>query len=1144
MFRTVTKQPDFPQLERDALHFWKVRDIFRKQRARLAGRPRWSFLDGPITANNPMGVHHAWGRAYKDVFQRYNAMLGHDQRFQNGFDCQGLWVEVEVEKALGLKTKKDIPAYGIDRFIRDCKERVLTFAARQTEQSIRLGNWMEWDDPKMLLALRDALHEGRDSITVTTASGRTVTDHPERIVARLGSPEYGGSYFTFSDENNYSIWSFLKKCYEEGFIYRGHDVIPWCIRCGSGLSQMEVAEGRRIISHTAVFVRFPVVGQDKTALLVWTTTPWTLTSNVALAVNPKLTYLKVRHGDWVYYLGKGNFEGQRVQDLQVEGQRDVHKLRSLRDLLKTKEAPEVIGEVAGASLVGLRFQGPFDDLPAQHAPGGVFAFGPTGGGQTAVECHRVIPWDEVSEAEGTGIVHIAPGCGAEDQALGKEHGLVAIAPLGESGEFVPGFGEFTGQNVLGVADAVVKHLRAHDRLVARESYPHVYPQCWRCKTELVFRPVDEWFIRMDWRNRIQRVVPTVRWIPPDGEDRELDWLANMGDWMISKKRFWGLALPIWVCDSCQHFTVIGSREELKEKATAGWDVFDGHTPHRLAIDAVKIACERCGGVASRVEDVGTPWLDAGIVPFSTLRYRTDPEYWEKWFPADFIVECFPGQFRNWFYALLAMSALLDGRAPFKTLMGYALVRDARGEEMHKSRGNAIDFDEAAEVMGAEVMRYLFARQRPTQNLNFPDVRPASDAKATLDGEARRKLGTLWNCYNFFVTYALADDWRPVRPAPAARPAELDRWVLSRLQRFIATARDALDNYAPYRLVEGFEDFSEDLSNWYLRRSRRRFWRAESDEDKEAAYQTLYRVLVTVTRVIAPVLPFLSEEMYQNLVPGVDPEAPESVHLTSYPEVDEALVDPRLEESIGTVLRLKNLALGLRMRAKVKIRQPLGTLVVKPRDAREREVLQDPSYREQVLEETNIKSLRLIGEKQEVASLAVEPNLKALGPKFGRHLNAVLGKLKSADPAAVATALRTTGGFEVAADSEPAMLGPEDVRVYWKTPDHLAAAEDQGTFVALDTTITTALRDEGIARDFNRHVQEYRRDLGLAVSDRIVVRYAAGPGVRDAIAANVGYLRGELLADRIEPVEAPGDGLRFKLDGSEVVVSVAPVTRGR
>jgi isoleucyl-tRNA synthetase len=1116
-------------MERELLRFWEENRTFDKLRAQTASSPRWSFLDGPITANNPMGVHHAWGRSLKDMYQRYHAMNGQQLRYQNGFDCQGLWVEVEVEKSLGIKTKREIRDYGIEKFVRACKERVLTYAARQTEQSIRLGYWCDWDDPKTLIALRDALADGDKVVTVKLASGKTETARASEIIRKLGSAEYGGSYFTFSDENNYTIWGFLKKCHSEGFIYRGHDVMPWCGRCGTGLSQMEVAEGRRITTHTSVFVRFPVKGQEKTALLVWTTTPWTLTSNVAVAVNPEMTYLKVRHGDWTYYIAKANFERDRLQDLQVEGKHETHKLPSIRTILKGSSTIEVLEELPGKDLIGLAYIGPFDELPAQNAPGGVFPYGDTGGGKSAAESHRVIGWSEISEAEGTGLVHIAPGCGAEDQQLGRDNNLPFIAPLDESSVFQDGFGQFIGKNANEVADDVIAALKAKGLLVAREKYPHVYPHCWRCKSELVFRPVDEWFIRMDWRDRIERSVPTIQWIPPEGEARELDWLRNMGDWMISKKRFWGLALPIWVCGECSEFMVIGSREELKEKAVEGWDVFEGQSPHRPYIDAVKVRCEKCGAIASRVEDVGNPWLDAGIVPFSTMRYSTDRAYWEKWFPADLVLESFPGQFRNWFYSLLAMSAMIDGRAPFKALLGHALVRDARGEEMHKSKGNSIAFDEAAEALGAEVMRYIYAEQKTAQNLNFPDLHPAGNVGQTIDGEARRKLLTFWNCYSFFVSNARSDGWKPGTEVPVTN--QLDRWVLSRLQRLVEAARGAFDNYEHYRLIESFQVFDEEFSNWYLRRSRRRFWRSEPD-----AYQTLYQVLTTVVRVMAPALPFLMEDIYQNLVRAVSPSAPESVHLTRYPQVETALIDEALEQNIDTLIRIKNLALNLRTQSKAKIRQPLSTLYVRPKDAAERKVLEKPEYVSQILEEANIKNLALIVDEAELVRVRLKPDSKKIGPRAGKHLKAIAQALEQADPKVALSGQP----YAVQIEGQPFELAPEEMIVFFEGPERLKALLEQGTFIALDTTLTPELLQEGLARDFNRLVQEQRKTLNLDISDRIAVSYFAPPRIADAIATHADYLRNELLAEKLEPTATPNGGAKLALSGEEIWVQITPV----
>jgi isoleucyl-tRNA synthetase len=622
------------------------------------------------------------------------------------------------------------------------------------------------------------------------------------------------------------------------------------------------------------------------------------------------------------------------------------------------------------------------------------------------------------------------------------------------------------------------------------------------------------------------VVPAIKWIPPEGEARELDWLRNMSDWMISKKRFWGLALPIWVCGACEHFMVIGSREELKTKAVEGWDVFEGNSPHRPHVDAIKIKCEKCGGIASRIEDVGNPWLDAGIVPFSTMRFITDRAYWEKWFPADLVLESFPGQFRNWFYSMLAMSAMIDGGAPFKALLGHALVRDARGEEMHKSKGNSIAFDDAADAFGAEVMRYIYTEQKTAQNLNFPDLHPSANTGQTIDAEARRKLLTFWNCYSFFVMYATADGWKPGGNAPAATN-ELDRWVLSRLQRLVDAANSAFQNFEHYRLIEAFQEFDEQFSNWYLRRSRRRFWSSESD-----AYQTLYTVLSTVTRVMAPALPFLTEEIYQNLVRSVDPSAPESVHLTQYPQPDSTLIDEALEHSIETVNRIKNLASNLRTQSKVKIRQPLSTLYVRPRDESDRRVLENSDYAAQILEEGNIKKLALIDDETKLVKVRLKPDAKKLAPRAGKYLKAIAQALEQADPKA--------GSHTVQVDGQTFELAQDEIVISYEGPDNLKSASDQGTFLALDTTLTPELLQEGVARDFNRLMQDQRKALGLDISDRIAVSYAASPRIADAIAAHQDYLRNELLAERLEPAAAQNGAAKLTLGGEDIFVTITRV----
>jgi isoleucyl-tRNA synthetase len=789
-------------------------------------------------------------------------MLGYDQRYQNGFDCQGLWVEVEVEKELGFNSKRDIEKYGIDKFVERCKERVIKYSQIQTQQSIRLGQWMDWDN----------------------------------------------SYYTMSDENNYTIWHFLKKCHEHNWIYKGHDVMPWCPRCGTALSEHEiVTEGYKELTHPAVYLIFPIKGRNHEFLLVWTTTPWTLSSNVACAVHPDLFYNKVRSNGDIYYLIKS-------------------RLEILRDTY------EVLGEFEGKELLGLEYMGPYDELPAQK---GIV--------------HKVIPWEEVSGTDGTGIVHIAPGCGKEDFMLGKQFNLPAIAPLTEDGYFIEGFGFLTGINVRDSAKPVFADLEKKGMVYKIENYTHRYPVCWRCDSEVIFRLVDEWFIKMDeLRFQIMQVAKQVNWIPGFGLQRELDWLENMQDWCISKKRYWGLALPIYTC-SCGKFDVIGSKEELKSRAVSGWYKFEGHTPHRPWIDNVKIKCSACGKEASRILDVGNPWLDAGIVPYSTMNYISNRKYWEEWFPADFITECFPGQFRNWFYAILTMSTVLENRTPFKTLFGYALMKDEHGEDMHKSSDNVIWFEDAAEKMGADIMRWIFTGHNPQENLNFG---------YHAGHEIKRKLLTLWNVYSFFVTYARID-------LPAIRSlskdslnslklTELDQWILSRLQGLVVFIRDRWDNYDPAPAIKYLEEFIDDISGWYVRRNRRRFWKPGSDEDKLAAYQTLYECLVTLTKLIAPIMPFFAEEFYQNLVMTVDANAVDSVHLTDFPQLQGQLRNVKLEEDISLTRELISLGLSARKASQIKVRQPLATGIISGLSDDEKKVVE----RHQLIfsEELNIKNI--------------------------------------------------------------------------------------------------------------------------------------------------------------------------------------------
>ena len=1145
-FEKVETQVDFPAQERAVLEFWERTGVFDALRNKNRNGPRWSFLDGPITANNPMGVHHAWGRTYKDAYQRYHAMNGCHLRYQNGFDCQGLWVEVEVEKELKLQSKRDIenlvpgdPFASIDKFVRLCKERVDKFARVQTEQSIRLGYWMDWD--------------------------RTDADWAKPVDERK-------SYFTMSEENNYTIWTFLKKCHERCLIYRGYDAMPWCPRCSVGLSQMEMAEGYQLVAHRAVFVRFPLrragsvsdrsapAGSTPVAnapgspenLLVWTTTPWTLSSNVGAAVNPALTYLKVKHKDQVYYLSKGAFTAQRLEDefKRKEWVAGVPKLKTLDQIFKEKGGYEIVGEVKGADMVGWTYDGPFDELPAQgHAAGypteiaDVVVKQKWAPAQSARELHRVIAWEIVGETEGTGIVHIAPGCGKEDFHLGKEQGLSPVAPLDEFGVFLPGFGELTGKSAVDPAttDWILDTLQKKGVLLAVEKYPHKYPHCWRCKTELLFRLIDEWFIGMSWRDEIKEVVKEADWLPEsiNGKARELDWLTNMGDWMISKKRFWGLALPVWVDDVSGDFEVIGSRAELEARAVEGWDQFAGHSPHRPWIDKVKIRNPKTGNLMSRIPDVGNPWLDAGIVPFSTMGYNKDRAEWEKWFPADFVTEAFPGQFRNWFYAMLAMSTMLVNRTPFKTLLGHGMVRDEKGEEMHKAKGNSIPFDEAAEKMSADLCRWLYCRNDPAANINF-GYGPANELRAAFTLK-------LWNTYAFFVNYARLDDFDPAGPpVPLEKRPDIDRWILSDLRQLVQTARAAFESYNMRAFCLDAEKFVDDkLSNWYIRRNRRRFWKSEAGDDKLAAYQTLYTVLTTLTRLIAPVMPFLAETLYQNLVAACGLASGQaSVHLCDYPKPEELPFDEQLSADMDALLRLVSLGSAARNAVKIKVRQPLAELKVQPASDADRRAVE--RFADQIIEELNVKKVTLHDPASgPLLEREVKPNLKTLGPKFGPRLAEVQKAIMEWPPPVIALVDGTTTEVELPCPNGPVTLITADLWVSTKAPEGWAGVADRGTQVLIDSRLTDALKHEGMARDVIRQVQDLRKTAGLQMEDRIELCLGTeSETLRKASDAHRDYIAAETLTVRWATALLDGDAQRadVKIDGQALTIMLRKVTR--
>lgn len=1002
MFAPLPDKPDHDALERAVLDLWAREGTFEALRAKNADGPRFSFIDGPVTANKGLGVHTAWGRTLKDVFQRYKALQGHHQRYQNGFDCQGLWIEVGVEKELGLNSKREIEEYGLAEFARRCRAYVERYAAELTEGSIRLGQWMDW---------------GRD-------------------------------YLTFSDTNIEYIWRFLSLVHERGWLYRGHRSTEWCPRCGTSISAHELVGSYVDREDPSLSVRLPLLDRPGQAVVIWTTTPWTLPANVAAAVSPTAEYGRLANGDWLAVeRSEGPFE-------------------------------EV---VLGSDLVGLRYRGPFDELtPA-----------------SSVE-HRVIAWDEVSLEEGTGVVHIAPGCGTEDFELGKVEGLDVLTPVDESGRFYPEYGWLAGKGAHEAAEEITAHLRASDVLVAAGTISHRYPECWRCHTPLIFRISDDWFISVEeLREPMREANRTVEWTPEYMGKRMDDWLVNMSDWNISRRRYYGLPLPFYPC-SCGHLTVLGSRTQLEELATTSLDGLE--ELRRPWIDDVRIRCSSCGEEVSRIVEVGDVWLDAGIVPFSTLGWENpspiaegyatgaakglstadlpDHAYWEEWFPADWVSEM-REQIRLWFYSQLCMSVALTGRAPYRRVLGYEKMLDERGREMHGSWGNTIDAPDAFARMGADVMRWQYCAQPPNQNLLF-GFGPGK--------EIQRKLLTLWNSVSFLVQYANIARFTPDASLVADDPAddgltELDRWLVARTRQMVREVTDAYDSYLTVNVLRSFEAYVDDTSNWYIRRSRRRFW-----DGDDAALRTLYSSLVTALRAISPIMPFLADHLWQVLVTDAVDDAPPSVFLAGWPAARPT--DDELLAEVDAVRRLVELGRQARAASKMRTRQPLRRLVAEGLDLAR-------GHREEIADELRVKEVTF--GPVEATELRVRPNLPVLGPRLG----AELGKLRKALDAGEFEEL-PDGGFRVAGHD----LSSDEVLVERTEKEGWAVAAADGATVALDLELDDALRLEGRVYDLIHHVNNRRKELGLELTDRIDVSLSAS----DAdLVGHAEWIKREVLA---------------------------------
>ena len=762
-------------------------------------------------------------------------------------------------------------------------------------------------------------------------------------------------------------------------------------------------------------------------------------------------------------------------------------------------------------MIGWEYFGPYDELDAQSYFGGYPFCNDKlkSNGINAISCHRIIDGgkdnignDIVVAGEGTGIVHIATGCGAIDNKIGKKLDLVELAPLDDESNYIDGFGWLTGKKATDkhTAELIFEDLKKKNILLYIEQYPHIYPHCWRSGDELVFRTVDEWYINMDWRDNIKNIVNDIQWIPEWGNERELEWLENMGDWMISKKRFWGLALPIWVFED-KSFYVVGSKNELKELAVEGWNEFENKSPHKPWIDKVKIKHPKTGLIGKRIPDVGNPWLDAGIVPYSTLMYNENKSYWEKWFPADFVVECFPGQFRNWFYSLLAMSTTMENKAPFKTLLGHALVKDETGKDMHKSWGNAIWFDDAAEKMGVDTMRWLYASQNTEHNLLFG---------YKIADEVRKNLITLWNTYSFFTTYAILDKFNPNDYSiDTIKLTVLDKWILAKTNQFIKTSEKYYKSYELYKLMKHSVNVLDDISNWYVRRNRRRFWKSENDSDKVAAYFTLYNVIIIYIKIMSPIIPFITDKIYQNLVKNIIKDSPSSIHLTDFPKFNKKLFNEKLIWEVDAVKDVVSLGRSSRNKANIKVRQPLSEINIFLKGENRYNINE---YKDQIIQELNVKNVHFVNNVSDIVSYKVKPNFSSINKKYSDNKSEIISFINEMESEQLIVELNTNKKINLQKINVD--LYSDDLIIDEIANDGCCVISNNNAIVSINTILSKDLIEEGIVRDLIRKIQNLRKESGLMVEDRINVSIISNNEIYNAIHSFNAYFLSEILGVKL------------------------------
>ncbi len=1007
MFRPVNASLDLVALEEAMLTRWRDEDVFGESLRRREGAPEWVFYEGPPTANGRPGIHHVWARLFKDLYPRFHTMRGKHVNRKGGWDCHGLPVEVEVEKQLGFTAKFEIEDYGIERFNAKCRASVQRYVEDWQSLTSRIGMWLD------------------------TA----------------------GAYWTLSNEYIESVWYLFNTIWDAGAIYEGYKVVPYCGRCGTALSSHELGQpgAYRDVTEPSVYVRFPLIDRDDD-LLVWTTTPWTLPSNVGAAVGPDIDYVRVR---------------------APEGGRDLVMARARVAAVLGDDA-EIVAGVSAAALVGARYEPPFTLLTVE----GERAF-------------TVVADDFVTIDDGSGIVHLAPAFGEIDREVGEREGLPIVNPVNDAARFEPALGApFAGRFVKDTDRDLIDDLTARGKIVAVVDYTHSYPHCWRCDTPLIYWAKPTWFAQTS-AHKAELIAQneTINWYPEHiKHGRFGDWLENNVDWALSRDRYWGTPIPVWRCHDCNHDTCIGSVEELAK--LSGRDL-GGMDLHRPFVDDVTISCPECeGGTAYRIEPVLDAWFDSGSMPAAQFHFPFEhADEFDERFPADFICEAID-QTRGWFYSLLAVNTLAFGATPYRNVVCLAHIVDKDGVKMSKSRGNVIDPVPVLAERGADALRwYMLSSGSP-----WTPKRVSVDG---IDEATRQFLLTLWNTYSFFITYANIDGWTAA-PEPTEPVHVLDRWITSRVQRTVRTATESLEGFDALTATQALSELVDDLSNWYVRRSRPRFWKSSD----AAAHATLHRALLTVSQLLAPFCPFFSDELFRNLSGGDT-----SVHLSDWPAYDEAAIDDGLEAEMTLARTLVSLGRAARADAKLGVRQPLPRAIALLTGG---ELLRDEVAQE-IKDELNVKQLEVVESLEGLLSYKVVPNFRALGPRLGKQAPKVKALLERVDGGEVRRAFDETGSFTLDVEGEPVVLGPDDVEIRAEQHEDLTLAQDGPHAVALDLTLDDDLRAEGLAREIIRAVNDRRKANDFALADRITVALRSTDRIVDAADRHAEWITAEVLA---------------------------------